>query len=118
MANKRQLKKQIRYTCGDMAAELLCARACYDGFDDAKVSEIVGKIATLQVELLKNASFGFDKNQKSFENAAAYNKARKAYFHNAYGNLRAELTEGVENIVKEMNAAMPQAVKDANKQKA
>lgn len=117
MANKRQLKKQIRYTCGDMAAELLCACACYDGFDDAQVSEIIGKIAALQVDSLKNISFGFDKNHKSFDNAADYNKARAAYNRAAYRKLRADFLDSVKAIVKEMNAAMPQAVKDENKQK-
>jgi ABC-type lipoprotein release transport system permease subunit len=116
MANKRQIKKHIRYVCGDIAAELLIARHIYNGFDDEKVNTIINNIAALQVESVKNVTFDFDKARRTFEHDGAYRKARRAYFHQAYGTLLADFNNSVAEIVKDMNEAMPQEVKEANKQ--
>lgn len=113
--NKRQLKKKINYVCGDMAAEILIARHLSAGFDDDKVAAVIGNIAELQVKTIGHTSFAFDKSERDFENRAAYLKAKHAYNRQAYKTLNAEFDKGVASIVKEMNAAMPQAVKDANK---
>lgn len=115
MANKRQLKKRVRYACGDMAAELLIASHCLKGFDRADVVRIVNDIARLQETTLANISFAFDKNNAAFDTPQAYRKARHAYFKAAYKKLCDEFEAQMAAIVKEMNAAMPQAVKDANK---
>lgn len=115
MANKQQLKKHIRYVCGDLAAEIMIAAHMLRGFDKAEVSKIVGQIAALQEQTLKNVSFSFDKAARDFDNKAAYRKARTEYFHKAYHKLLADFGESVQKIVDQMNAAMPQEVKDANK---
>jgi ABC-type lipoprotein release transport system permease subunit len=117
MATKRQLKKHIGYVCGDIAAELLIARHIYDGFDDEKVNAIINDIASLQVESIKNVTFDYDKARKSFEHEGEYRKARRAYFRQAYKTLLADFNNSVSEIVRNMNEAMPQEVKDANKQK-
>lgn len=117
MANKRQLKKHIRYVCGDMAAEILCARAAFDGFDNDAVAQIIGKIANLQVQTLDKVSFSFDKARNNFADEHEYNKAHKAYYRAAFAKLNKEFVDGVKDIVKDMNAAMPQAVKDQLKAK-
>lgn len=117
MTNKRQLKKNIRYVCGDIAAELLIARTLYPDFDDAKVNKIVNDIAELQEESVKRCSFSFDKTPRDFSDMAAYRKARAAYNKKAYHKLMTDFQEGVRKIVEEMNQAMPASVKEANKAK-
>jgi hypothetical protein len=114
MANKRQLKKHVRYTCGDLAAEILIASHSIEEMDQEKAKEIVINIAALQVKSIKHVSFDFDKSFRDFDNKAAYKKARHAYFKKAYTKLINEFNDGVKQIVKDMNAALPQAVKDAN----
>ena len=106
MANKRQLKKEIRFVCGDLAAEILMARAIYPGFDKDAVTKIINDIAHLQESAVSAVSFSFDKTPRDF----AYNKQ-------AYAKLAEEFHKGVEAIVKEMNQAMPADVKEANKSK-
>ena len=115
MANKRQLKKHVRYVCGDLAAEILIASHMLKGFDRKEVTAIVGDIATLQTKTLQNASFAFDKAAHDYADHAEYRKARRKYFAAAYKKLLADFNESVLAIVKKMNAAMPQEVKDANK---
>lgn len=112
MSNKRQLKKHVRYVCGDLAAELLVARSLYPGFDNDKVAEIIGKIAELQVSTIANASFSFDKARHDYQDAAAYNKERQAYNRKAYSKLNETFGNGIAEIVKMMNQAMPQSLRD------
>ncbi|MDE6524617.1 hypothetical protein [Paramuribaculum intestinale] len=107
MANKRTLKKQIRYICGDCAAE--CAMACeiIPGVDCDKLSEVICSLAKLQTESLARTTFSFDRSRSEFENAGAYRKARTAYNTAAFKKLRSEFNEQLLRIVKEMNSALP-----------
>ncbi len=107
MANKRDLKKQIRYICGDLAAECSFAAEFIDGIDKAKINDTIVKIAALQTEALSKATFGFDKTPADFESKAAYRKALHAYNAAAFGKLRNEFNSRVEEIVKDMNSALP-----------
>lgn len=115
MANKRDLKKEIQYVCGDIAAECLIAKNFVKGVDAEKLNDVVGKVADLQISALEAASFSFDKLPKDFENGAAYHKARYSYFRKAYTALREKFYNKVNELVKEMNAAIPQEVKENNK---
>lgn len=117
MANKRQLKKEIRFVCGDLAAEILMARAIYPGFDNDTVVKIINDIARLQESAVSAVSFSFDKTPRDFADGAAYRKALNAYNKKAYAKLAEEFHKGVEAIVKEMNKAMPEEVRQANKAK-
>ncbi len=117
MTNKRQLKKNIRYVCGDIAAELLVARAMYPEFDDVRVNKIINDIADLQETSVQRVTFSFDKMPRDFENMGAYNKARSEYNRKAYKKLAEDFRKGVEAIVKEMNEALPASAKEANKAK-
>lgn len=115
MANKRNLKKEIRNICGDLAAELLSAAACIEGFDTERVNDIVGRIASLQVNALSHCTFSFDKTAKDFDNAHDYHKALRAYNRKAFGKLKADADTEIAAILKEMNALLPQAARDAVK---
>ncbi len=115
MANKRDLKKEIKYVCGDLAAECLLAKNYVKGVDAKAMKEIITKIADLQISALNNVTFVFDKLPKDFESGAAYRKARAEYFKKAFSSLREKFYDKVNALVKEMNAALPQEVKDNNK---
>ncbi|MCM1448944.1 MAG: hypothetical protein NC082_01235 [Clostridiales bacterium] len=107
MSNKRNLKKRVRYMCGDMAAECIIAKSVIPGADAKALAEIVIKIAYLQEATLGKISFSYDKTPSDFDSAKAYNKARAAYMAKAYRSLKAEFNNQVASIVKEMNAAVP-----------
>ncbi len=115
MANKRELKKAIKAICGDLAGECLVARDLVPNIDKKKMEEIIFKVADLQYSTVDNVSFAFDKTASSFPTAHEYKVAREAYFRKGYTKLINEFNQSVEDIVHEMNAALPQAQKDANK---
>ena len=109
MANKRDLKKQISYICGDIATECLIAAEYVKGINKDEMRNIVCKLALLQENALKNVSFAFDKVPGDFSSRNEYKKARAAH--------REKFNTRIQEIVKEMNAALPQEAKDANKRK-
>ncbi|MDE7410417.1 MAG: hypothetical protein K2M94_00050 [Paramuribaculum sp.] len=115
MANKRNLKKQVRYICGDLAGECIMARDFIEGIDADKMNDVILRIAGLQVNSLKNASFSFDKTPKSYASLKEYHKAAHTYYNEAYKTFYAEFNKQVEEIVKAMNALLPKAQREINK---
>ena len=116
MASKRDLKKLIKFTCGDIAGECIFAKVYFNGVDQDKMDEIIVRCACMQTTLIDKVSVWFDKTLKSFSgNAKEYRKARKAYYQDCYKAIKAELSEAVTELVAEMNAALSQEQKDANK---
>lgn len=107
MANKRNLKKQIRFICGDIAGECIMAKYFIPGVDKAKLDEIILQVADLQTTALARANASFDKTPADFANRAEYRKAHRAYYAKAFKSLSDGFTAQVEAIVKEMNKALP-----------
>lgn len=101
--------------CGDIAAESLLAKNFVRGVDEKAMTDVIAKVADLQVSALRTTTFSFDKYPRDFETRDAYRKARAAYFKKAYSSLRVKFYDKVNEIVKQMNAALPQEVKDNNK---
>lgn len=105
--NRRNLKKIIRYTCGDIAGECLFASNLIPQADAAKLDQAIIDAAMLQTATLKRVGIDFDKTPGDFDTPAAYAKARRTYFAKAYAALKADFNKQVAAIVKEMNSALP-----------
>lgn len=105
MASLRSLRKNIRFVCGELAAECLIARNYLEGVDAEEFGKIIVKVAHLQEEALQKLNISFDKGQKEFANAAEYAKAKTAYFKKAYNQLADDFNAKVKELVNEMNAA-------------
>lgn len=107
MANKRNFKKQIRFICGDLAGECIMAKYMIPGVDQAKLDEVILKVADMQTTALARANASFDKTPGEFADGAAYRKAHRQYYAKAFKSLSDGFTAQVEEIVKEMNSALP-----------
>lgn len=97
MSSKRKIKKQVRYTCGDLAAECILAKTLIPGVSADEMNGIIVEVAKLQEATLKKAGIASDKT--------------------AFHAVNAEFNKGVSEIVKMMNQALPQEQKDLNKKK-
>lgn len=117
MANKRQLKKFVRHTCGMFAAEILMARAGFPEIDRKTVYDIVRRLAALQARTLQRANVAYDHSRRDSD-AATYGNDRAAYFHTAYKHLLDEFYAELEAILKDMNAALPADVRTVLKEAA
>lgn len=118
MANKRNLKKQIKYACGDIALEIILTRECIAGTDAETLNDLIFRTADLQEKSIKNATFSFDRTPADFESKADYYKAARSYFRLAYKKFHEEFNKGLQEIVDDLNKAIPQSQREINKQAA
>ncbi len=118
MANKRDIKKQIRFVCGEVAFNCMLAEECFNDVDSQKMYEIIMKVAALQHHSTENLSFSFEKTPRDFDNRAEYNKAAREYYKAAYKSFVEEFNKKLQDIVKEMNALLSPAQREINKQAA
>lgn len=107
MANKRNLKKQIRYICGDIAGECLLAKTLIPGVDNDAMTDVIVKTADLQATALRRTNISFDKSPRDFDNISEYRAAKSKYYRQAYHKLSEGFNNQILSVVKEMNAAMP-----------
>lgn len=107
MGNLRQLKKNIKNFCGDIASECIIAGTLIDGADEQKLADVVYKTAALQAKSLKKVSISFDKTPRDFPNKAEYNKARRAYFKKAIASLDTLFLKEAEGLIAELNQSVP-----------
>ncbi len=115
MTSKRQLKKYFTNVCGALATECVMAAEYVDGIDINAMDNVILEIARLQDHAVSRVSIAFDKAPSDFESGRAYTAARRAYFAEAFKALIMEFEEKVAAIVKEMNALLPAAQREANK---
>ena len=108
-ANKRLLKKEIHRICGALAGECVLAKIAIPGIDREKLNEIIYQLADLQASALRLVSVEFPRPPRSFDNRKEYADARRAYFKASFAKLREHFNARVQEILKEMNATVPDA---------
>lgn len=108
-ANKRLLKKEIHRICGALAGECVLAKIAIPGIDREKLNEIIYQLADLQTSALRLVSVEFPRTPRSFDNRKEYADARRAYFKASFAKLREHFNARVQEILKEMNATVPDA---------
>lgn len=112
MANLRDLKKEIRKICADLAGECLIARNCIPGVDMNKIDDIIVRTADLQGVALGNVSFSFDRLADDFPSGREYHKARRRYYRKAYASFREKFLGHVTDLVHELNSALPKPARE------
>lgn len=112
MANKRRLKKEIAYICGDAASQCILAGELFEKADRDALSQSIIKLAMLQGKTMRLVNISFDKAPRDFETIADYHRGRHEYFRTAYTKLREKFNTELRGILHEMNEAVPRDEKD------
>lgn len=107
MANKRQLKKEIRYICGEVAAECALAKYLVEDVNKDVLNDSLRDVAALQEETLSRVNVNFDKVPKNFDSIKAYNIAKNNFMDKAFKSLTDEFNKRVQEIIDKMNSALP-----------
>lgn len=103
MKSKRDLKKQIRYICGDLVGEcLLIGEICPDDKQD-EVAQLVVDLAVLQEKTLSHCNFSFDKSVRDFASERDYKRAKSEYVRKAYATLHDQFNARLSELVHKMN---------------
>ncbi len=111
MANKRDLKKFVRNTCGALALDMVTVSDLFPQIDSKDVEKVVYDCAVLQTSTLSKAGISFDRSASDFESKSAYSAARRSYFRKAYRALKEQFAADVDKLVKVMNQALPDDVR-------
>lgn len=106
MANKRDLKKQIRCICGELAGQCVLAAELIPGTDREAFNTLILDLAHLQAVTLAKMSFVFDKNSRAFATPAEYKAAKEAFYASAMKTLIDEFSESINAMLKRMNALL------------
>lgn len=103
MQSKRDLKKQIRYICGDLVGEcLLIGEICPEEKQD-ELGQLIVDLAVLQETTLSHCNFSFDKSSREFDSEGAYRAAKSAYIRKAFNTLHDNFNASLREIVHRMN---------------
>ncbi|WP_302064275.1 hypothetical protein [uncultured Duncaniella sp.] len=106
-ANKRLLKKEIHRICGALAGECVLAKLAIPGISREKLNEIIYQLADLQQSALRLVSIDFPGVPSGYNSRKEDIMARRAYFKASYAKLREHFNARIQEILKEMNAAVP-----------
>ena len=108
MASKRQLKKAIYRSCGEIAGECIFANEMLaPQTDQADWDSIIIDVALLQCEGVNRVNVDFDHVPSDFPNRREYNKARRKYFKQVEKAIGDYMTEQTQGIAERMNKLMP-----------
>ena len=108
MASKRQLKKAIYRSCGEIAGECIYAQeALAPNSNPADWDSIIIDVALLQTEAVNRVSVNYDRTRGEFANAREYRKARAKYFKEVEKALGRYMREQTEQVAAAMNKLMP-----------
>lgn len=103
MQSKRDLKKQIRFICGDLVGEcLIIAEICPEN-KLGEVNQLIVDLAVLQESTISKTNFCFDKTPGSFPSLHEYKKAKSAYYRQAFTTLHKQFNIALNDIVHRMN---------------
>lgn len=103
MQSKRDLKKQIRYICGDLVGEcLLIGEICPEDRQQ-DLDQLIIDLAVLQEKTIARISFSFDKSANEFDSKQAYEQARGKYYRAAFNKLHEQFNRDLADCVHRMN---------------
>lgn len=103
MQSKRDLKKQIRYICGDLVGEcLLIGEICPEDKQN-ELGQLIVDLAVLQENTLSHCNFSYDKTSRDFATPAEYRRAKSAYYRSAYAALHQKFNARLSELVHKMN---------------
>ena len=88
MASRRELKKNVNYIAGELFTECLVNSLYVPRTDQAKVSELMGKVLEMQDEFISRISHTEPGNVKGF-----YKK-----FHEDFDKAVGEIIDGISNL--------------------
>ncbi|MBR6282898.1 MAG: hypothetical protein IKR25_01220 [Muribaculaceae bacterium] len=107
MANKRQLKKAICRSCGEIAGVCLTSQAEHDEANYNEWDQLVIDTALLQVKTVKGVNARFKQKVKDYPTPQAYRKARKAFHKECVKQLADNMNKQVAEIAHRINELMP-----------
>ena len=116
MANKRDFRKYVGEVVNGICQDMMMAYYNIPGADVDAIDEAIIDVLKAGEIALAQSNVQFDKSAKAFANKKEYNNEKAKYFRMVYTKIHKEFTEALGVALKKFNAAIPQEIKDINKQ--
>lgn len=114
--NKQQFKKAVEAVGASICNEMMSVYYNEKGVDQDKISQAVAKVLGAIAAGKSNANRKFDRGAKSFADAHSYKVAKEDFYKKLFKRIHEDFNSEISTALKLFNEAVPQAVKDANKQ--
>ena len=114
--NKREFKKYVESLGDSACASMAEVYDTVENIDKAKVADAVEKVISAVAAAKSNADVVFDKGVKAFDNLKEYSKAKKTFYKQLFKKITDDFYNELEEAVKEFNSAVPEEVKNQNKE--
>ncbi len=104
----------------NIAGETIFILNFYDGIDETKANDVIDKVFYLLTEKINDVSVAYDKTCKEFYkgNRKTYRKEKTAYYKKCYRKLYTDFNDGINEILKDMNALLSKEQLEENKRVA
>lgn len=118
MANKRDFKKYITDMGANVCEDMLINAYSIKEIDAAAVNGSVGRVLAAVDKARDNANVYFGKGPRDFESVAVFVKAKREFFRDLYRAIMTDFIADIDAALKEFNAAVPEEVRQRNKEAA
>lgn len=116
MANKRDFRKYVGIVVNDICQDMMMAYYNIENADVNAIDEAIIDVLKAGEIALAQSNVKFDKTRKAFANPKEYNTEKSKFHRIVYTKIHKEMNEAIGEALKKFNSAIPQEVKDQNKQ--
>ena len=116
--NKRDFKKYVESVGDSACASMAEVYDTVDNVDKSKVADAVEKVISAVAAAKTNADITFDKGVKAFPNLKEYSKAKEAFYKSLFKKVNDDFYNDLDEALKLFNSAVPEEVKQENKEAA
>ncbi|MCH5227485.1 MAG: hypothetical protein J1F16_06710 [Muribaculaceae bacterium] len=114
--NKRDFKKYVESVGDSACSSMVDVYETVENVDKVKVANAVEKVIAAVAAAKSNADVTFDKGVKAFDSLAEYSKEKKNFYRALFKKIYEDFYKDLDEAVKEFNSAVPEDVKEENKQ--
>lgn len=113
--NKQEFKKGVEAAGASICNEMMAVYYNEPEADRDKIASAVAKVLKATAIAKSNANIIFDRGPKGFADVKEYKKAKGEFFKKLFAKNTEDFNASITEALKVFNEAVPQAVKDANK---
>ncbi len=113
--NKRDFKKTVDAIGANVCDDMMVVYYNVEGVDKDAISNCIGKVLGAVGAAKSHANIFFDKGRRAFNDEKQYNAAKREFFKSLFVKINKDLTDELNEAIKEFNHAIPEDKRDAVK---
>lgn len=116
MANKRDFRKYVGEVVNNICQDMMMAYYNIENVDINAIDEAIIDVLKAGEFALAQSNVKFDRTIKGFNSPKEYSNEKAKFYRTIFNKIHKEFAEAIADALKKFNAAIPQEIKDRNKQ--